>query len=127
MYRLLGEASQVKKRRRLARHPARKVPEVVATGPGRVYTWGHHQTGWADQGDLLGRLRDCRHLHPLHLGAHVHARESGVLAEELMKEIFEIHGVPVVVHADRRTSMTSTTVAACSPTSASSGPTPAPA
>ena len=46
------------------------------------------------------------------VGAHVHARESGPLAEEMMKEVFGIHGVPQVVHADRGTSMTSKTVAA---------------
>ena len=46
------------------------------------------------------------------VGAHVHATESGVLAVEMMKEIFGIHGVPNVVHADRGTSMTSKTVAA---------------
>jgi putative transposase len=46
------------------------------------------------------------------VGAHVHATESGVLAVEMMKEIFGIHGIPQVVHADRGTSMTSKTVAA---------------
>lgn len=34
-----------------------------------------------------------------------------MLAEELMKHIFGIHGIPVVVHADRSTSMASKTVA----------------
>ena len=38
MYRILAEAGQVAERRRLARHPARAVPELVATGPGQVYT-----------------------------------------------------------------------------------------
>ena len=46
------------------------------------------------------------------VGAHVHASESGVLAVEMMTEIFALHGVPQVVHADRGTSMTSKTVAA---------------
>ena len=45
-------------------------------------------------------------------GVHVHAHESGVLAKELMEQIFSVHGVPQVVHADRGTSMTSKTVAA---------------
>jgi transposase InsO family protein len=45
------------------------------------------------------------------VGVHVHAHESGVLARELMEQIFTVHGVPQVVHADRRTSMTSKTVA----------------
>jgi len=46
------------------------------------------------------------------VGAHVHAHESAVLAAEMMTEIFAIHGIPRVVHADRGTSMTSKTVAA---------------
>ncbi len=39
MYRILAQAGQVTERRRIARHPARAVPELVATGPGQVYTW----------------------------------------------------------------------------------------
>ena len=39
MYRILAANAQVKERRRLARHPARVRPELVATGPGQVYTW----------------------------------------------------------------------------------------
>ena len=46
------------------------------------------------------------------VGAQVHAHESAVLAAEMMREIFAIHDVPRVVHADRGTSMTSKTVAA---------------
>ncbi len=46
------------------------------------------------------------------VGAHVHAHESALLAAEMMKEIFGVHGIPQVVHADRGTSMTSKTVAA---------------
>ena len=112
MYRLLGEASQVKERRRLARHPARKVPELVATGPGQVYTWDITKLA----GPVKGTYYDAYVMVDIYsryiVGAHVHARENGVLAEELMKEIFGVHGIPVVVHADRGTSMTSKTVAA---------------
>jgi transposase InsO family protein len=46
------------------------------------------------------------------VGAHVHVTETAVLAEEMMREVFTIHGIPQVVHADRGTSMTSKTVAA---------------
>lgn len=35
IYRILAENKQVKERRRLARHPARAIPELVATGPAR--------------------------------------------------------------------------------------------
>ncbi|TFD37078.1 hypothetical protein E3T37_12495 [Cryobacterium sp. TMT2-10] len=38
IYRVLAENKQVKERRRLARHPARAIPELVATAPGQVYT-----------------------------------------------------------------------------------------
>ena len=40
IYRLLAENMQVRERRRLARHPARAVPELVATGP------GNHKSHW---------------------------------------------------------------------------------
>ena len=46
------------------------------------------------------------------VGVHVHTTESGLLAQEMMQQIFGIHGIPQVVHADRGTSMTSKTVAA---------------
>lgn len=39
MYRVLAENAQVRERRRQATHPPRKVPELVATGPGQVYSW----------------------------------------------------------------------------------------
>lgn len=41
------------------------------------------------------------------VGVHVQTRESGLLAVEFMTEIFAVHGIPNVVHADRGTSMTS--------------------
>jgi len=112
MYRILGANAQVKDRRRLARHPARACPELVATAPGQVYSW--------DITKLAGPVKGCycdayvmidiysRYI----VGAHVHAHETGQLAEEMMRQIFTIHGVPTVVHADRGTSMTSKTVAA---------------
>jgi len=34
------------------------------------------------------------------VGAHVHAAESAVLAAEMMREIFAIHGIPQVVHIE---------------------------
>ncbi len=43
---------------------------------------------------------------------HVQTRESGILAAEFMTEIFAVHGIPNVVHADRGRSTTSKPVAA---------------
>ena len=66
MYRILAANAQVKERRRLARHPARVRPELVATGPGQVLHLGHHQARRPGQGLLLRRVRDDRHLLALH-------------------------------------------------------------
>jgi len=112
MYRILGEHCQVRERRRLARHPARVRPELVATGPGQVYSWDITKLA----GPVKGKYFDAYVMIDIYsryiVGAVVHAHESGLLAVEMMKEIFGIHGVPQVVHADRGTSMTSKTVAA---------------
>ncbi|MET4137441.1 helix-turn-helix domain-containing protein [Pseudarthrobacter sp. PvP090] len=37
-YRVLEENRQVKERRRQSRHPPRAIPELVASGPGQVYS-----------------------------------------------------------------------------------------
>lgn len=111
-YRVLQENRQVTERRRLAKHPARAIPELVATAPGQVLSWDITKLA----GPIKGKYFDCYLMIDIYsrfiVGAHVHATESGVLAVEMMKEIFGIHGVPQVVHADRGTSMTSKTVAA---------------
>jgi len=112
IYRVLTANLQVKERRRLARHPARAIPELVATAPGQVYSWDITKLA----GPVKGTYFDAYVMIDIYsryiVGAHVHASESAVLATEMMKEIFAIHGTPRVVHADRGTSMTSKTVAA---------------
>lgn len=112
MYRILAEQSQVRERRRQARHPARAVPELVAKGPGQVYTWDITKL----PGPTRGVYYDAYVMIDLYsryiVGVHVHARETGPLAEEMIREVFGVHGIPAVVHADRGTSMTSKPVAA---------------
>ncbi|PPJ33468.1 hypothetical protein C5E41_02415, partial [Nocardia nova] len=112
MYRVLREHAQVKERRRLARHPATVCPELVATAPRQVYSWDITKLA----GPIKGQYFDAYVMIDIYsryiVGVHVHTHESGVLATELMKEIFGVHGIPQVVHADRGTSMTSKSVAA---------------
>jgi len=112
MYRILAANAQVKDRRRLARHPARARPELIATGPGQVFTWDITKL----PGPAKGVYYDAYVMIDIYsryiVGAHVHVTETAVLAEEMMREVFTIHGTPQVVHADRGTSMTSKTVAA---------------
>lgn len=111
IYRVLTENAQVKERRRLARHPARAIPELVATAPGQVYSWDITKLA----GPVKGKYFDAYVMIDIYsryiVGAHVHTHESAVLATEMMREIFGVHGIPHVVHADRGTSMTSKTVA----------------
>jgi transposase InsO family protein len=112
MYRILAANAQVRDRRRLARHPAGARPELIATGPGQVFTWDHTLL----PGPAKGVYYDAYVMIDIYsryiVGAHVHVTETAVLAEEMMREVFTIHGIPQVVHADRGTSMTSKTVAA---------------
>ena len=112
MYRVLGENTLVAERRRLARHPAKVCPELVATAPRQVYSWDITKLA----GPVKGTYFDAYVMIDIYsrylVGVHVHAHESGVLAKEMMEQIFAVHGVPQVVHADRGTSMTSKTVAA---------------
>lgn len=112
MYRVLHENKQVSERRRLARHPARACPELVATAPRQVYSWDITKLA----GPVKGQYFDAYLMIDIYsryiVGVHVHNHESGLLAKELMEQIFAVHGVPHVVHADRGTSMTSKTVAA---------------
>lgn len=111
-YRVLNENRLVKERRRLARHKPRAIPELEANAPGEVYSWDITKLA----GPVKGKYFDCYLMVDIYsryiVGAHVHATESGQLAVEMMKEIFGVHGIPLVVHADRGTSMTSKTVAA---------------
>jgi putative transposase len=112
MYRVLGEHTLVAERRRLARHPAKVCPELVASAPRQVYSWDITKLA----GPVKGTYFDAYVMIDIYsryiVGVDVHAHESGVLAKELMEQIFAVHGVPQVVHADRGTSMTSKTVAA---------------
>ncbi len=84
----------------------------MATAPRQVYSWDITKLA----GPVKGTYYDAYVMLDIYsryiVGVHVHAHESGVLARELMEQIFAVHGVPHVVHADRGTSMTSKTVAA---------------
>jgi len=111
MYRVLAEHAQLVERRRIARHPARVVPELVATGPGQVYSWDITKLA----GPTKGVYYDAYVMIDIYsryiVGVRVHPHESGQLAEQMMRQVFDLHGAPQVVHADRGTSMTSKTVA----------------
>jgi len=80
MYRVLAANQEVKERRRTARHPTRVVPELVATGPGQVYTWDITKL----PGPARGVYYDGYVMIDIYsryiVGSHVHHTEAGVLA-----------------------------------------------
>lgn len=108
MYRILREKGQSGERRRQATHPAKAVPELLATAPSQVFTWDITKAAGPAKGiwyhayviiDIFSRYI---------VGHTVEAAESAERAEELIREtIARNHIVPETVHADRGTSMTS--------------------
>lgn len=110
MYRVLYDNRQVKERRRQASHPPRKVPELIATRPGQVYSWditklpGPTRSVYYDAYVMIDIF--SRYI----VGAIVHSCEDGLLAKQMMLDAFGLHGTPQVVHSDGGPSMTSKTV-----------------
>lgn len=108
MYRILEAAGQSGERRRQATHPAKTVPELLATGPSQVFTWDITRLPGPEKGiwyhayviiDIYSRYI---------VGHTVEVAETAEQAEELIRETIDRNGiVPETVHADRGTSMTS--------------------
>lgn len=110
MYRVLRENRQVRERRRLATHPPRKVPELIATGPGQVYSWDITKLAGPTRGTYYDAYVMLDIFSRYIVGAIVHSCEDGLLAKEMMLDAFGVHGTPEVVHSDGGPSMTSKTV-----------------
>ena len=73
MYRILTANTLVKDRRRQARHPARARPELIATGPGQVFTWDivRHEallTEWSGRTPPLSRRSEATKLRAVRCG-----------------------------------------------------------
>lgn len=114
MYRLLGEAGEVRERRDQARHPQYKAPELLATGPNQVWSW--------DLTKLLGPVKWTYFY--LYVILDIFSRyvvgwmmapgESSALAKRLISETCEKQNVvpgQLTIHADRGPSMKSKPVA----------------
>jgi putative transposase len=112
MYRILREAGGSRERRRQAVHPARTRPELVATGPGQVWSWDITKLHGPAPGvyyDLYVVIDIYSRYVP---GLMVAPTETGELAKAFIEATIAANGAaPRVVHADRGTSMTSKPVA----------------
>jgi transposase InsO family protein len=108
MYRILAAAGQSGERRRQATHPAKTVPQLVATAPCQVLTWDITKLKGPDKGEWYHLYVIIDIFSRYICGWTVERAESADRAEELIRETIARNGiVPETVHADRGTSMTS--------------------
>jgi transposase InsO family protein len=109
MYRVLESKNEVRDRRAQASHPPRVRPELVATGPGQVWTWDitKLKSTWKGLYFDLYVMMDIfsRKI----VNWEVHATETGDLAVQFMENAIIANGGarPLYIHADNGTSMTS--------------------
>jgi putative transposase len=112
MYRILREVGGVRERRAQATHPSRTRPELVATGPGHVWSWDITKLHGPAPGvyyDLYVIIDIYSRYVP---GFLVAPTETGELAKAFIDATIAAAGAPPrIVHADRGTSMTSKPVA----------------
>jgi putative transposase len=111
MHRILREHEMAGERRRQATHPARARPELVATGPGQVWSWDITKLRGPDRGVYYDLYVVLDIFSRFVVAWTVAAREDAEVAKNMLEHAMGVHGVPEAVHADRGTSMTSKPVA----------------
>jgi len=111
MHRILRGNHAAGERRSQANHPARVIPELVATRPGQVWSWDITKLRGPQRGQYFDLYVIIDIFSRYVVGWTVAAREDSIIAKELMQQAMAVHGVPDVIHADRGTSMTSKPVA----------------
>jgi putative transposase len=102
MYRIARAAGQVRERRRQATHPPRVRPELVATGPGQVWSWDIT----ALKGPARGVWYRCYTVIDIYsryvTGWCVAAGEDAVVARDFLADAVARNGIePHTLHADR--------------------------
>nr|WP_308114701.1 IS3 family transposase [Streptomyces sp. ISL-12] len=114
MYRLLHRHDEVRERRRQAVHPSRKIPELVAEGPGRVWSWDITKLKGPVKGvyyclytiiDIFSRYT---------VGWMIASRENKDLAERFLSETIAKYPVghgQLTIHSDRGSPMVAQNVA----------------
>ncbi len=111
MHRLLRKHGAAGERRRQATHPPRKKPELLATGPGQIWSWDITKIRGPGRG-VWFQLYVVLDIFSRYVVAWtVQNTEDSGIAKTMLEEAMGTHGIPEAVHADRGTSMTSKTVA----------------
>jgi putative transposase len=112
MYRILRQAGESRERRRQATHPARTIPQLVASGPSQVWSWDITRLKTVHRGVFYHLYVIIDVYSRYVVGWHVAAGEDSMVARELIDDVIARNQVrPQVLHADRGSSMTSKPVA----------------
>jgi putative transposase len=114
MYRILEKHNEVRERRNQLSHPHYQKPELIATGPNRVWSWDitklKGQVKWTYY--YLYVILDIFSRYVV--GWMVAERELSSLAKKLIEQSCEKQGIEeeqLIIHSDRGPSMTSKSVA----------------
>lgn len=114
MYRILRAVGETGERRQQRTHPAKKKPELLATGPNQVWSWDITKLRSATRGKYYELYVIIDIYSRFVVGWTVDEHESGELAKEFIADTYQRHGIrrgQLTLHADRGTSMTSKPVA----------------
>lgn len=114
MYRLLRTAGESRERRRQRTHPARKKPELIATGPNAVWSWDITKLQGPERGVYYNLYVIIDIFSRYVVAWMVGPAETGELAEAFIADALAAQGIgrdQLSIHADRGTSMTSKPVA----------------
>ena len=112
MYRLLRANAEVRERRRVAKHPEYRKPELLATGPRQVFSWDITKVRGPQKGVWFSLLVMIDIFSRYVVGWCVVRRSNAKVAEHFVSEIIErerIEPGQVIVHNDRGTEMTAGT------------------
>jgi len=115
MYRLLRANAEVLERRRIARHPEYRKPELLATGPRQVLSWDITKIRGPEKGIWYSLLVMLDIFSRYIVGWCVVRRSNAKVAEHFVSEIVErekLEPGQVIIHNDRGTEMTAETFCA---------------
>jgi putative transposase len=109
MYRLLRANDEVRERRRIARHPEYRKPELVATGPRHVLSWDITKLRGPHKGEWFALLVMLDIFSRFVVGWMLVRRANAEVAQHFIRQALEREGIEpgqAVLHADGGPEMT---------------------
>jgi putative transposase len=113
MYRILWANGEVRERRRLARHPEYRKPELLATAPRQLFSWDVNNIRGPHKGVWFSMLVMIDIFSRYIVGWMLVRRSDAVVAEHFIASVLKRENVrpgQAVVHAGRGSEMTAQAV-----------------